>query len=90
MVEGRNLQGDWFFLRLSPSVECWVLASTGTPSGDPSGLRVMIAIPTPTFTALPPQRVNCAQYKDIKSCQSVRACVWQSFSTTAGGKCVNR
>ncbi|HTX89655.1 MAG TPA: SdrD B-like domain-containing protein [Anaerolineales bacterium] len=75
-IDGRNAQGDWLRIMLSPNKGCWVLTRNGQPSGDVSGVRVLIAPPTPTPTMV----VNCANYKDEKSCEAQPACQWKQSS----------
>ncbi len=50
LMDGRNLANDWFRIMITASKGCWVLASSGTPSKDPSGLRVLAELPTFTPT----------------------------------------
>ncbi len=81
-IDGRNLENDWYFLRISDTVECWVPADTGTASGDTSGVRVMLTIPTPTFTLPPAVGGSCSQYKNSRDCYN-NGCTWVPSTTTA-------
>jgi hypothetical protein len=80
-IDGRNAANTWFRIMLEPNKGCWVLENTGSATGDLSKLRVLIDPPTPTFTPVP---VDCASYKNQKSCEAQAACKWvQSNSITA-------
>ncbi len=89
-IDGRTLENDWFLLRITPIVECWVPADTGEASGDTSLVRVMLDIATPTFTPLPGgQAVDCTKYTSQKACDAVKACTWKWLTDTKG-YCLNR
>jgi hypothetical protein len=83
-IDGRNLENNWYFLRVAENVECWVPADTGTASGDTSGVRVMLSIATPTFTPPPAHQVDCTQYVTKASCQAVTACTWTQLNDLFG------
>ena len=78
-VDGRDLDGTWLRLMLTPTRGCWVRADTGTLTGDIAGVRVLISPPTPTPTAV----VACASYKDEKSCEAQLVCQWKQSSLGA-------
>ncbi len=71
-LDGRNQDGDWVRLMLTPNLGCWVGTSTGSASADIARLRVLITPPTPTSTSA----VSCASYTDEKSCEAQPACQW--------------
>ncbi len=86
LMDGRNLANDWFRIMITASKGCWVLASSGTPSKDPSGLRVLAEVPT--FTATPV--ALCSQFTTRETCKLQYAdCVWVP-STTHPGDCVSK
>jgi len=92
LIDGRNADDSWYLLRLTSQVECWVPADTGNASGDTSGIRVMLAQPTPGAT--PPSSestVNCANY-DQQSCNAHSdVCQWVPLlSAPNTGKCSNK
>jgi hypothetical protein len=84
LISGRNYDNDWYYLKLSPSMYCYVLASTGSASGDTSKVRVMLPISTPTMTPVPAQGVSCPQLTTKNSCQAVSACKWQQINDVTG------
>jgi predicted outer membrane repeat protein len=84
LISGRNYDNDWYYLKLSSSMYCYVLATTGIASGDTSKVRVMLPIPTPTFTPTPVGSVNCGQYLVASSCQAVKVCKWQPINDVTG------
>jgi hypothetical protein len=92
-LDGRNLDGSWYRIMLTPDQGCWVPSTAGTPSADPKGIRVLIEPATPTFTAVPPTatatRLACASFKNEKSCQAQPGCGW-SLGVTGGGSCGNK
>jgi hypothetical protein len=90
LLDGRNSDGTWYRIMLTPYEGCWVPFDVGTPSADISGLRELFDIPTlvPTFT--PTEVVNCSSYKDEKSCEAQPVCVWNQPPTGALGACVNK
>ena len=83
LMDGRNLEGTWYRIMISASAGCWVPAGTGMPSGDTSGLRVLLDVPTPTPTLV----FSCASYGDEKSCELNPACQWVPASPARGGYC---
>ena len=85
LVDGRNLENTWLYIMLRPQMGCWVPLGAGTPSGDTSQVRVLTAIPTPTFT---PTLFNCAQYRDWSSCGSHPECKWNR--TVTPNACQNK
>jgi predicted outer membrane repeat protein len=84
LINGRNYDNNWYYLKLSDSMYCYVLATTGIASGDTSKVRVMLPIPTPTFTPTPVGSVNCGQYLVATSCQAVKVCKWQPINDVTG------
>ena len=80
-LDGRNAAGDWYRIMLTPMKGCWVLASTGSASGDLSKLRVLISPPTPTPTPVP---IDCTTYTTRSSCSAVPVCVWKQVNDTTG------
>ncbi len=86
VIDGRNQENTYFLIWLTKNIECWVLQSTGEASGDLSKIRVMLPIPTPTFT---PPPLDCTKYVDRKSCSAVPACKWTQLSDLKG-MCTNK
>ena len=81
LMDGRNRDGSWYRIMLTPNEGCWVPSGAGVPSGDISHLRELIDIPT-----LVPA---CASYTDKTSCQANSSCQWKL--TIAGpGVCANK
>jgi hypothetical protein len=77
-IDGRNAENTWLRIMLNANMGCWVLGTSGTPTGDLSGLRVLISPPTPTPTAV----VDCSAYKDQKTCETYPVCQWKKSTTT--------
>jgi uncharacterized protein YraI len=78
-IDARNPEGTWYFLRVSPSAECWVFAGTGTASGDAAGVRVIQPIPTPAL-APPVPVVSCSQHTTPQSCAQYPQCTWNRIA----------
>jgi hypothetical protein len=72
-IDGRNLENTWLYIMIQPDYGCWVPIDSGTPSGDTSLVRVLNAIPTPTFT---PPPFDCGQFTDLKACEQNPQCRW--------------
>jgi hypothetical protein len=75
-LDGRNAVGDWYRIMLTSNKGCWVLANTGSASGDLSRLRVLVDPPTPTPTLV----VNCASYTTQRTCEAQSVCQWKLTS----------
>ncbi len=93
LLDGRIADSSWFRIMMSATRGCWVPASSGSPTGDISNLRVLIIPPTPTPTSvptLPPTRVPvfCIRYTDQKTCESQPGCQW--IALTTAGYCTNK
>jgi predicted outer membrane repeat protein len=88
-VEGRNMDASWYRLQLN-SILCWVSAGLGPFDGDPFGLPIREAPPTPTPTDVPPVAVVCSDYTSQSSCEAHPECYWQPFAAVAGGTCRNK
>jgi hypothetical protein len=86
LMDGTNLARDWFRIMLTKSMGCWVPSSSGSPSLDPSGLRVLLDVPTYTPTPVP----VCSSFTDQKTCESYPACKWYVVGTTRAPYCGNR
>jgi hypothetical protein len=86
LMDGRNLENNWYRIILTPNEGCWVPSTAGAPSADPTGLRVLIEPPTPT--AVPPTAtlVACTSFTNEKSCVAQPGCGW-SLGVTGGGSC---
>jgi len=82
-LDGRNATGDWYRIMLTPNKGCWVLANTGSVSGDLSGLRVLISPPTPTPTPTPVP-TDCTSYTTKATCSAVPACAWTQINDRTG------
>lgn len=82
LMDGRNLDGSWYRIMITDIKGCWVPASAGMPSGDPSRLRVLAEVPTYTPTLIP----ACSDYKDATSCNADPTCAW-AFTTAGPGYC---
>jgi CSLREA domain-containing protein len=86
LMDGRNSDGTWYRIMLTPYEGCWVPFDVGTPSADISGLRELFDIPTLVPTDTPTPVVNCSSYTDEKSCEAQPVCVWV-FTTARPGYC---
>jgi len=71
-LEARNADSSWFYGRAPDGILCWVGAATGALTGDPFGLPIREAPPTPT----PTQPVSCASFTNSDACEANPACVW--------------
>jgi hypothetical protein len=88
-MDGRNLGNTWYRIMFSASIGCWVSSSAGTPSGDTSGLRVLLDVPTPTYTPVPV--LSCSTFTDARNCIAQTTCKWEiSVTHVGGGVCVNK
>jgi len=83
-IDGRNPEGTWYLLSVSPSAECWVFAGMGSASGDASGVRVIQPIPTPPSPPRVPPN-SCSQYTTPQSCSQHPECTWNR--TVGPGAC---
>ena len=72
LMDGSNLARDWFRIMLTDSIGCWVPSSSGMPSRDISGLRVLFDIPTYTPTPVP---VVCTGL-NFDQCSQYPQCKW--------------
>jgi hypothetical protein len=52
-VVGRNQDDSWYYLYDPGKFLCWIVATNGTLTGDPSGLPALVAPPTPIPTPVP-------------------------------------
>ena len=77
-LDGRNAESTWLRIMLKANLGCWVLSTSGTASGDLSGLRVLISPPTPTPTTV----VDCSAYTNRETCEAHPVCQWKQSSTT--------
>jgi hypothetical protein len=87
LMDGRNLDSTWFRIMFSATQGCWVLASSGTPSTDPSGLRVLADVPTVVPTVVPtdtPAPFDCfAAYGSLQSsCEADARCTYVAKACT--------
>ncbi len=82
LMDGRNSDGTWYRIMLTPAEGCWVPAGVGTPSCDIGNLRVLADIPTPV--------ISCSSFTDQAACDvHDPPCKWNN--TIAGsGVCVKR
>jgi hypothetical protein len=78
LMDGRTLDSTWYRSMVSASRGCWVPANSGSPSSDPSRLRVLAEIPTFTSTLVPSDTptevVNCSSFTNAKSCEAQPVC----------------
>ena len=82
LMDGRNLDGTWYRIMLTPNQGCWVPAGVGMPSCDPGKLRVLSDIPTP--------EIYCSSYTDQTTCEAhVLSCKW-NFTLAGTGVCTNK
>jgi hypothetical protein len=81
LMDGRNSEGSWYRIMLTPAEGCWVPVNSGTPSCDPGDLRVLLDIPTPVNA--------CALITDKTICNAQSICKWQ-FALAGPGMCVNK
>lgn len=86
LMDGRNADGTWYRIMLTPAKGCWVPAGVGTPSGDPMRLRVLAEVPTPTMI---PTIVVCSSFTDQTSCMAQSSCEWK-FSSFGPGGCFKK
>jgi hypothetical protein len=96
LMDGRNQEGTWYRLMITPNRGCWVPFDVGLPSAEVGKLRVLATVPTftptlvPSFTPTlvpsftPTLVVNCSAYTDEKSCELNAACKWTQPATTRG------
>ena len=90
LIDGRNADDTWYFLRLTDQVECWVPADAGKASGDTSGVRVMLSQPTPG-TNPPASGVDCTKYDELSCNAHSDVCQWTPLlSVPNAGKCSNK
>jgi hypothetical protein len=89
-MDGRNLDGSWYRIMLNPNAGCWVPSTAGTPSGDPTGLRVLFNPPTPTTVPPTATLEACSSFKDQKSCMAQPGCGWSVAVTTGAGYCKSK
>ncbi|MGD0752314.1 MAG: hypothetical protein ABSA23_13020 [Anaerolineales bacterium] len=89
LMDGRNLDGSWFRIMLTPNEGCWVPSTAGTPPADLTGLRVLIEPPTPT--AVPPTATlaACSRITNPKICSAQPNCQWK-LGVTGGGACTSK
>jgi hypothetical protein len=84
-VIGTNVSGSWYYIQLSDTLKCWVKADTGEPSGELSGVEMLIVreiTPTPTLIPTITPRVNCEVYTSSNQCEIHPECEWFSPPTT--------
>ncbi len=84
LLDGQNQEHTWYRIMLTVADGCWVLAESGVLDGDPSGLRVLLNVPTPVPTA-----VNCSQYTSSDICNAQAACKWV-IAHSGAVSCVNK
>jgi hypothetical protein len=82
-IDGKNRDGTWFRIMLTPNEGCWVPVGVGTLSGDVSGLRTLADVPTPTAIT------SCSAFTDKTSCQAQSACQWK-FTISGPAICVSK
>ena len=92
LIDGRNADDTWYFLRLTDQVECWVPADAGKASGDTSGVRVMLSQPTPgTNPPASGSAVDCTKYDELSCNAHSDVCKWTPLlSAPNAGKCSNK
>jgi len=81
LVDGQNEAGDWYRLWLSDQVSCWVKGSLGVLEGEPDGLFVLAAPPTPRPTIAPQvdDGPNCSAYNGLPDkCSAHTECEWDN------------
>jgi hypothetical protein len=102
LMDGRNLDNTWYRIMVAAAKGCWVPASSGTPSRDPSGLRVLAEIPTYTPTDVPTdiptdipsdtptEMIDCSAFTSADTCGVQPACVWYQPPTGGPAYCTNK
>ena len=85
LLDGQNREKTWYRIMFSQVKGCWVLANTGTVSGDVSGLRILVSPPTPTPTIV----VDCKLFTNEKTCTAQPVCKWIP-ALTHPGDCVSK
>ncbi len=87
LIDGRNLEGTWLRIMLTPQTGCWVPLEDGTPSADIWQVRVLAVIPTPTATPVP---FDCGKYNDPNACGMYPSmCTWNP-RIPPNGVCQNK
>jgi hypothetical protein len=85
LMDGRNADGSWYRIMLTPNQGCWVPAGAGIPSCDPSRLRVLAEVPTYTPTLIP----ACSSFIDRAACNAQSTCQWNP-TISGPGVCANK
>lgn len=98
-VDGRTPDGAFYRVKLQPDILCWVSGNLGAFDGNPFGLPVLPAPPTPTATATrrwvpsptwtQPPAVVCSSFTTQSACASHPECKW-SFHTAGPATCGNK
>ncbi len=81
LMDGRNADGSWYRIMLTPNQGCWVPAGVGTPSCDPGKLRVLLDIPTPVTA--------CSSFTDRAACNAQSTCQW-NLTISGPGVCASK
>jgi hypothetical protein len=92
IIDGRNADNNWFLLRLTRQLECWVPSGAGNVSGDISGIPVILVQPTPGATKTPSGNpVDCTGFNE-QSCNAHSAsCQWvPKLIAPNTGDCINK
>lgn len=74
-IEGRNEDATWFRIKDPRGVSCWVWGGALKVPADAGSLG-LLAYPTPPPAEVPPVQVNCARFKDVRTCLANPACTW--------------
>jgi hypothetical protein len=76
-ILGRDQDGLWYFIKWTETSNCWLAASSGTGTGDPSKYRVFFGPPLPVV-------VSCSDHTEPTSCNADPACTWTYYSVGPG------
>ncbi len=74
-IEGRNEDATWFRIKDPNGVACWVWGGALKVPADAMS-RSLLSYPTAPPVEAPPVQVNCARFKDIRTCIGNPSCTW--------------
>ena len=88
-MDGRNQDGSWYRIMLTPIQGCWVPSTTGTPSANTAGLRVLLVPSMPTPVPPTATLLACTSITNERTCVAHPGCGWK-ISLNGAGSCVNK
>jgi hypothetical protein len=89
LMDGRNLENSWYRIMLTPNQGCWVPSTSGTPSGNPAGLRVLLVPTMPTPVPPTATQAVCSKVTNARTCNAQPGCGWK-IGVTGGGSCTSK